>query len=186
MSDVDIKSFNNYSNVVQEVPIDQIIVKDRKRALYSDIFGLISSIQQIGLINPVTITKGNILIAGNHRLNACKFLGWKTIPAVVIDQSEILSELAEIDENLIRFDLVVLERANHLKRRKEIYEILHPETNIPGRGLNQHTLNKVPSQENGLGNTPSFVEDTAKKARVSRQNGTRDAHRRATAAKSPR
>jgi hypothetical protein len=39
-----------------------------------------------------------------------------------------IMELAEIDENLIRFDLTPAERAMHTRARKKVYERLHPET----------------------------------------------------------
>ncbi len=42
--------------------------------------------------------------------------------------NEIDSQLAEIDENLMRNELKVLERSEQLERRKRLYEVKHPET----------------------------------------------------------
>jgi hypothetical protein len=49
---------------------------------------------------------------------------------MVLDVDELSSELAEIDENLIRNPLTKLEESEQMKRRKEIYEILHPESKV--------------------------------------------------------
>lgn len=154
---------------VTNIPIQEIIVPERKRKIYSDLMRLASSIKELGLINPITITKDKRLIAGNHRLEACKLLGWTSISTFVIEQSELLSELAEIDENLIRYELTALEEADHFKRRKEIYEILHPETiarNLPGH-LNNYESSDA---ENALELSPSFAEDTANKTRKSKRS----------------
>lgn len=55
-----------------------------------------------------------------RRLEAAKLAGWSTIPANIVALDDLDAELAEIDENLIRNELTVLERGEHLKRREEI------------------------------------------------------------------
>lgn len=56
------------------------------------------------------------LIAGYHRLEACKRLGMDKIQANVRKVDEVHAELAEIDENLIRNELTALERCEQLAR----------------------------------------------------------------------
>lgn len=76
-------------------------------------------------------------------------------------------QLATIDENLVRSDLTALERAESLKRRKEIYEQMYPqatekEKKQAGRrkgGKARHgQLDETVSPS-----TPAFTEDTAAK-----------------------
>jgi ParB family chromosome partitioning protein len=68
-----------------------------------DIPGLAESMKRYGQINPVMISKNNILIAGGRRLEAAKYLGWKTVNAVVVDASEKVIRLEyEIEENIQR------------------------------------------------------------------------------------
>ena len=121
---------------VAEVSIDAIQVIDRLRASDSGkVASLADSIKKLGLMNPISIRPDNRLIAGLHRLEACKLLGWSTIPAIIqdyhaihaADVAELYAELAEIDENLIRNDLTELQQGLQHARRKAVYEKLHPE-----------------------------------------------------------
>jgi hypothetical protein len=103
-----------------------------------DIDALVESIRELGLLNPISVTRDRHLISGLHRLAAFKALGRHRIPAMMIDVNRDDAKLREIDENLARNDLTLLERAEHLCRRKEIYERLHPETRRGGDRGNQH------------------------------------------------
>jgi ParB family chromosome partitioning protein len=108
------------------IAIKDIRVGQRKRKA-EDVSDLVESIGQLGLLQPIVVTADNRLVAGFRRLQACKQLGWTTIPAKIVQLDELKTELAEIDENLIRQELTELEKAEHLARRKEIYEALYPE-----------------------------------------------------------
>lgn len=107
-----------------KLAINNIKIKERKRRVSEEkVVKIATSIAEIGLINPVTVKAcngGYELIAGLHRLNACQYLGWNDIEANVFNGDEMEVELAEIDENLMRNDLTVLEQSQHLKRREEI------------------------------------------------------------------
>ena len=104
-----------------DYPIDRIQIGKRMRPL-GDITTLVESISQIGLLNPINILPDGTLIAGNHRLAAAKALGWTQIRVRVVELSEVDAELAEIDENLRRNNLTVLEESEHLLRREELLE----------------------------------------------------------------
>lgn len=102
-----------------DYPINRITVGKRRRPL-GDISSLASSIAQIGLLNRIHILPNGELVAGLHRLEACRKLGWQTIPVHILEVNDLDAELAEIDENLRRNELTVLEQAEHLQRREEI------------------------------------------------------------------
>ena len=111
------------------ISIDEIKVNPRHRKVESrHVRELADSITGIGLLNPITVDRQNFLIAGLHRLEAIKSLGWEQVECTVCDLDGLEAELAEIDENYVRFNLSTLEYGELLLRRKEIYEILHPET----------------------------------------------------------
>ncbi len=58
-------------------------------------------------------------------------LGWTEINAIVVQaEGHLEAELIEIDENLVRSELSVAQRAHYSKRRKEIWEALHPEPSV--------------------------------------------------------
>jgi len=80
---------------------------------------LAESIGQIGLLQPIhlhTPDEGDTvkLVAGLHRLEAAKSLGWESIDAILFDGDDIDCRRAEIAENLHRSDLTKAERAEQV------------------------------------------------------------------------
>ena len=65
-------------------PVNKISVGKRYRKDLGDVKALAESIEDIGLLHPITVDEENRLLAGARRLAACKRLGWKTIPVKVI------------------------------------------------------------------------------------------------------
>jgi len=88
-------------------------------------------------------------------VQAFKLLGETRIPAVVLNLSDLEARLAEIDENLIRNEGSVAERALWLKKRKEVYEGLYPETKRGGDRKSE-VFQTAPG-------AVCFVKDTAEK-----------------------
>ena len=79
---------------------------------------LMISIAQVGLIEPIVVRKlpeGYELIAGERRLRACRLLGHKEIPCIVIQAGEERCALLALTENLQRRPLHYLEEAERLK-----------------------------------------------------------------------
>jgi N6-adenosine-specific RNA methylase IME4 len=114
------------------------------------------------------------LVAGHHRLLACKSLGWETITSLVRDLAEVDAQLAEIDENLIREDLSAAERAELTARRKALYLAKHPETGhgkAPGAGKGKGKVDRKESK------VDSFVDSTSKKAGRSKTRVREDVRR---------
>lgn len=111
-----------------KVDISSIRINDRKRKLNADkVAELAESILLLGLLEPILVAQNGdkyTLLAGLHRLEAAKLLGWKTIEAALYQGDELECELVEIDENLINNDLTVLEQGEHIQRRNEILEAM--------------------------------------------------------------
>ena len=125
---------------------------------------LARSIAAVGLMNPVTVTQDNTLIAGLHRLEAVKLLGWTEIECTVSDADGLQAELAEIDENFVRAGLSHRELGDLLLRRKELYEAIHPETRQGQRNGQTAKNDKLTV----LAAKP-FSEDTADKLGISKR-----------------
>ena len=104
-----------------DIKIDNIVINNRKRKLNKDkVRELAESFKLIGQLEPITITSNNILLAGWHRIEAAKMLGWDKIKVELFEGNELECELVEIDENLMRNDLTVLEQGEYLARRQEL------------------------------------------------------------------
>lgn len=152
-----------------QINIDTIRVNSgRREALPDAVRELADSISAVGLLNPITVDRDYILIAGLHRLKAAKLLGWEEIECNVSSLEGLQAELAEIDENFVRADLETVEFGKLLLRRKEIYEMLHPDTKCgvsQANAMNRAQGNNV--SERGASTLKSFARDTADKLGIS-------------------
>jgi hypothetical protein len=91
------------------------------------------------------------------------------------DESAVERELWEIDENLAGPTLSKAERAIFTKRRKEIYEQLHPE---PKQGQSQALgMNHAKGANVSANFAPTFTADTADKTGQSERSVQLDAAR---------
>lgn len=122
-----------------EICVNSIRVDPRHRQLSDEaVEKLMDSISKIGLQTPITVNyfeydeddteHGNlanevVLVAGLHRLEACRRLGHEKISCnVLIDYSVEDAEKWEIAENLHRAELTDLERSEHIARWIELTE----------------------------------------------------------------
>lgn len=169
------------------IPIAMIDVPEGGRTV-GDVSALAGSIRSEGQLQPILVRRRSsgrfYLIFGRHRLAAMRSLGMTHIVAVVAESlNKLHAEMAMIDENLMRCELTVLERAEQSRRRKEIYEALNPEAPRKA-GRPKHNsemiseLSEGPSVKHGgapdrgektmaEAATVSFAEDQAKKTGVS-------------------
>lgn len=158
-----------------DLPINKISPRSDARAVDpATIAGLAESIANVGLINPIRVRAsgdGWEVIAGVHRLEACKSLGLVEIAADVVTDDDLHAELAMIDENLCRAELTPSDRARQTARRKEIYEALHPETKHGGNLEGAGVANLATPE------TPRFTETTARITGQSERVVQRDAER---------
>jgi N6-adenosine-specific RNA methylase IME4/ParB-like chromosome segregation protein Spo0J len=142
--------------------IGSIVMPSRRmRRLQPELVNrLVESMGRQGQLQPIIVRPsdlgGHELVAGRHRFEAARELGWETIDCrVVRDLDADMAQLVEIDENLVRGELGPADQAAHLAKRKEIYERLYPQARHGGdrRSSAQHAQLKV----------SSFAEDTATK-----------------------
>jgi ParB family chromosome partitioning protein len=149
----------------ENISIENVLVKDirhrfRLRSPKEErIKELANSIASLGLVNPITIDNQNYLIAGFHRLHACKSLGHVTIPAIRKDTSKEHNELIEIDENLKRIELNKIEKAEHMVRREELLSQLGVRMKTGG---NQYV--------SGMVTTKDLAEQMGMSSRIYRLN----------------
>lgn len=97
----------------------------RKTITPESIIELRDSINHIGLLQPIIVRpliNGRYrLIAGRRRLEACKLLGWETIPAIIQYPRQEEEDLMPWTENSQRENPPIADEAEELKRLKEKY-----------------------------------------------------------------
>jgi ParB-like chromosome segregation protein Spo0J len=149
----------------------------RLRRLHTDIVDeLAKSMQQVGLLQPVLVAEADRrLIAGWHRFEAAKKLGWTRIRAVTVeDWSADLMDIMEIDENLVRADLSPAERPAHQAERKRFYEREFPQTRHGAVGVSR-PRQKSRQDSDSIPPLPRYTADAAKKTGTSERTVQRAA-----------
>ena len=139
------------------------------------------SIQAIGLLSPIIVAPKKCvfngaykdvyeILAGVHRFRAMfRNLDMEKIPVLIRTGDQLENELITIDENICRSELSQAELSVQMNRRKEIYEIIHPETKHGGNAKAAadarwgNASRKTCDSDNVL----SFTADTAAKTGMS-------------------
>lgn len=130
---------------IDAVPVAEVIVRSRLREVSeAGVASLVTSIRRLGVMkDPIQVRRTRdaefVLMAGGHRLEAAKALGWETIPAVVWDCNDAWASFMEIDDNLAGAELNTLDTALFLAARKRLYEKEFPQAAHGGDRGNQHT-----------------------------------------------
>ena len=116
-------------------PVDTAAIRaeNRLRAVLDDakIEAIAESMATLGLASPIIVQQaesgdGYTLVAGTHRLQAARRLGWERIDARIVEGSPDELRLIEIDENLARAELTPLDRARSLAEAKRIDQRRNP------------------------------------------------------------
>ena len=105
------------------VPVSSIKVANRIRKEFGDIESLAEDIRENGLINPVTLTPDGKLLVGERRLRAVKKLGWSTVDARIVENSDDMRKLRiEISENEHRKEFTFSEKMEYAKLLHDQYD----------------------------------------------------------------
>ncbi|MBT3983827.1 MAG: ParB N-terminal domain-containing protein [Bacteriovoracaceae bacterium] len=151
------------------MPIDDIIIDNSYLRMDDDVESLMTSIQTVGLIHPLTLNKENKLLAGGRRYTALKKMGAKEVRVEIVDRSPLEQELISIDENLVRTPLSKLEFEKCLNRGREIYEKINPDVNKVSLSTDSlsPSQKKAKKEEESM-DTTSFAAITAEKTGLSK------------------
>ena len=115
------------------VKVAEIDARHRLRPVSeAGVESLIASITETGVMKDAIHVRRKkdgsfVLIAGGHRLEAARRLGWEEIEAKVwTDVTDDWARLMEIDDNLAGAEMNALDTAVFLAERKAVYERMHP------------------------------------------------------------
>ncbi|GAB4086367.1 hypothetical protein GCM10028784_29970 [Myceligenerans cantabricum] len=105
-----------------DMAVDAIVVGARHRRDLGDIDELAGSIDQLGMLQPITVTPDGVLVCGWRRLEAIRRLGWATVRVWVRQgiSDRLHGVLAERDEEALRKPLDDVEAASLYREVKQL------------------------------------------------------------------
>ena len=111
---------------VVDVPVKDIKIKYRfRKPSDQKVDGLVESIKQCGLIHPINIDSSYHLISGFHRLLAHQKLNEDKIPCIVRQGDKRMSDLIQLDENIMVNSLNALDFGEHILHREKLMNELN-------------------------------------------------------------
>ena len=169
--------------VIESVTIDVITIGSSRRAIDgATVDALAASMEKIGLKTPITIRSNDdtmaILVAGAHRLEAAKRLGWDKIDCFVLNCTEDEAEMWEISENLHRAELTVLQRSEQIARwaglAEKVYQVGTPGGRQPKEGGVRKAARELNITPNDVSRSKKVASLTEKAKEAARQRGLDD------------
>ena len=105
-----------------ERSVDSIRVGVRHRKDLGDLTKLIASIDELGLLQPITISPDGTLLCGRRRLEAIRHLEWRTVKVWVRSglSDELHSLMAQQDDNVLHKPLSIIEAATLYEELKKV------------------------------------------------------------------
>jgi ParB/RepB/Spo0J family partition protein len=114
----------NMREVVMPLSLDEIQIPEGRREVDPAVVKrLADSIDNVGLRHPITVRRkgeGYVLVAGRHRMEACRKLGRDHVQATIVSMTNAEARMWEIAENLHRAELTKLERAEQIEEWREL------------------------------------------------------------------
>ena len=105
-----------------EVSLKLIHCAERQRSDLGDVSELMTSIESIGLLHPITINKDLLLIAGRRRFQAVINLHWDKVPVQYVEEVDHIELIKiELEENIRRKKLDWKDEAKAVKTLHELY-----------------------------------------------------------------
>ena len=122
------------SGEFHSIEISSIIInrdeRQRQQLKEEQLKELANSIEVIGLIHPIVVTRELVLVSRERRLEVCRRLGWTHISAQYTDELDPKRlQLLEYEENIKRVDLTADEQCRALVGFHELHVQLDPTWN---------------------------------------------------------
>lgn len=107
--------------MAMQIQVNDIRIKKRVRRDLGNLQPLMESMRKHGLLNPILVTPKNELVAGHRRLESAKRLGWHSVTAQIVENTDSLTLLEiEFEENAARKDFSSDEMADALNRMERL------------------------------------------------------------------
>ena len=160
-----------------EIEISKIKWGSRTRADYGNIQELSTSIQNLGLLQPIVLDEDDTLLAGGRRVTACILLKKTHIPFMRIsDLSPLQKFEVELEENVRRKNFTWDEEVKLKKTIIDLKTTLHPDwtvtkiTEETASMFNQsiRTVQRDISLANALEKNPDLVKEKEKHTAISK------------------